>query len=204
MWELVGDFNLSRDWIYIPTSGNFFRFEFFFNGSIECDLAQFEAINGSKFILDPLTIRSLKAIYQLNAPYPMLERGIALRLTNRDYGTVRIYEMTINNPGSVQTVNNLATAIATTAPALTANTALQLLAANPNRKFAAIVNNSPVDVTIVLGGTAGAVVGTGIVLKSGGGSLSISPVADIWWQGAISAIAGGAISAGQLGVVEGT
>lgn len=203
MWELVGDFNLSRDWIYIPTSGNFFRFEFFFNGSIECDLAQFEEINGSKFLLEPLTIRSLKAIYRLETPYPMLERGIALRLINRDYGSVRIHKMSINNPGSV-TAPNPATTIADSIPDLAANTAEQLLAANPDRKFASIVNNSGSDITIILGETTGAVLGKGILLKGGGGSVVISPNADIWWQGPISAIAGGAISAGQLGVVEGT
>ncbi|MBD1836134.1 hypothetical protein H6F61_26480 [Cyanobacteria bacterium FACHB-472] len=102
--------------------------------------------------------------------------------------------MPISNPGSV--ILPTFSAASNVSVALTAATSTSLLAANPNRKFAAIVNNGSVDVTVALGSTATA--GAGIVLKGGGGSFEIdSPL----YLGAVSAIAASATS---VGVVEGT
>ena len=208
MWEIVGNFVLSDEWGFVPTEANFFRFNFADTDTKRGLIAQYEEIDGQKFLYQ---IREFsndpnRLILQMEPPYPMQNRGIALKTIWGDTISLELATMAINNPGSVSTVNNLATAIADSIPALTANTAAQLLAANTNRKFVTIVNNNTtgVDVTIILGGTAGAALGKGIVLKAGGGSLTISPYSDVWWTGAISAIAGSAVSAGQLGVVEGT
>ena len=108
--------------------------------------------------------------------------------------------MSINNVGSVnintQTFEK-ATSAANTTVALTANTLALVAAANTNRKFLHVTNNSAIDATISLGATA--VAGSGNIVKGGGGSFSITQM-DMY-TGAVSAIAASAIS---LSVCEGS
>lgn len=114
--------------------------------------------------------------------------------------------MPISNPGSVSVSTAQPFNTATNASvALTANTAVQVLAANVNRKYVGIVNNSAFDVTLCLGGTTtsgtttGVTLNQGIILKGGGGGFESIPPA--LYTGQISAICA---SAASLAVVEGS
>lgn len=70
---------------------------------------------------------------------------------------------------------------------LIANVPTLLLAANSSRAYAAIINNSPVEVTVILADKSKAVVNKGIILKPRGGSFEINS-ANLY-VGNISAIA---------------
>jgi hypothetical protein len=69
---------------------------------------------------------------------------------------------------------------------LGANTAVLLLEAT-ERRYAAFINNSAVDITLVLGAKDKARINKGIILKPFGGSFEINQ--NNLYQGAISAIA---------------
>ncbi|MBD1899259.1 hypothetical protein NDI44_08645 [Trichocoleus sp. DQ-A3] len=112
--------------------------------------------------------------------------------------------MPISNPGSTGGIQTFDDATNTTVTLL-ANTAALVLAANPLRKYFSIVNNGAFDVTVVLGGTTaeegattGVTLGSGIILKGGGGSVDPGFLV---YTGQISAICAAATS---LAVVEGT
>lgn len=51
---------------------------------------------------------------------------------------------------------------------LIANSAGEILAANSERKYASFINNSVVDITLILGATNKAQLNKGIILKPGG------------------------------------
>ena len=72
---------------------------------------------------------------------------------------------------------------------LTANTAATVRPALSTRKYLAVINTGSSDVTLILGPTTGATVGTGIILKGGGGSSYETSEAIGLYTGAISAIA---------------
>ncbi|MBD1925763.1 hypothetical protein H6F74_05630 [Trichocoleus sp. FACHB-90] len=90
---------------------------------------------------------------------------------------------------------------------LLANTAVQVLPANPNRKYAAIVVSSDAEITIALGGqtdsntgvVTGVVIGEGIPLLGRGKSYEITSIN--LYTGQVSAICSVAAS---LSIVEGT
>lgn len=69
---------------------------------------------------------------------------------------------------------------------LIANSAAEILAAKSDRKYAAFINNSPMEITLVLGETTKAVINKGIILKPGG-SYEIN--SNNLYIGAVSAIA---------------
>lgn len=69
---------------------------------------------------------------------------------------------------------------------LNANSAIEIIAKNSERKYAAFINNSTVDITLVLGEATKAVVEKGIILKPGG-SYEIN--SNNLYVGAVSAIA---------------
>ena len=76
-----------------------------------------------------------------------------------------------------------------TTPSVT-DTSSTILAANPNRKDALIINTGTVDIFLSRGGTA--VIGRGIVLKAGGSAYEIN--GSNLFKGAINAIAASATS----------
>lgn len=59
---------------------------------------------------------------------------------------------------------------------VTANVANNFLKLNLNRVYAAIVNNSAIQVTLVLGDSSQAKVNSGIILTPGGGSFEITQI----------------------------
>lgn len=69
---------------------------------------------------------------------------------------------------------------------LIANSAAEILIAKSERKYAAFVNNSTVEITLILGETSKAALNKGIVLKPGG-SYEIN--SNNLYIGAVSAIA---------------
>ncbi|BBD60598.1 hypothetical protein NIES2109_33970 [Nostoc sp. HK-01] len=69
---------------------------------------------------------------------------------------------------------------------LIANSAAEILAAKSERKYAAFINNSSVEITLILGETNKAALNKGIVLKPGG-SYEIN--SNNLYVGAVSAIA---------------
>ncbi len=81
------------------------------------------------------------------------------------------------------------TSVAETNPPVTA-TSSTILAANPNRKDALIINTGTVDIFLSRGGTA--VAGRGIVLKAGGSAYEIN--GSNLYKGAINAIASSSAS----------
>lgn len=70
---------------------------------------------------------------------------------------------------------------------LTSNIADVILNANSARSYAAFINNSSVDITLILGDKTNAAVGKGIILKPRGGSYEIN--SNNLYIGKISAIA---------------
>lgn len=69
---------------------------------------------------------------------------------------------------------------------LIANSAAEIIAANSERQYAAFVNNSTIDITLILGETSKAALNKGIVLRPGG-SYEIN--SNNLYIGAVSAIA---------------
>ncbi|MBC1218487.1 hypothetical protein GNF10_17350 [Nostoc sp. UCD121] len=69
---------------------------------------------------------------------------------------------------------------------LSANDKTEILNANPNRKYSAFINNSSVDITLILGDTAQGGIGKGIILNPRG-SYEIN--ANNLYLGKVSAIA---------------
>ena len=70
---------------------------------------------------------------------------------------------------------------------LTGGVADILLNANNTRSYAAFVNNSSVDITLILGDRTNAAIGKGIILKPRGGSYEIN--SNNLYIGKVSAIA---------------
>ncbi|MEH2261036.1 hypothetical protein [Nostoc sp.] len=70
---------------------------------------------------------------------------------------------------------------------LTSNMSDVVLNANSVRTYAAFINNSSIDITLVLGDKANTTVGKGIVLKPRGGSYEIN--SNNLYIGKVSAIA---------------
>lgn len=81
---------------------------------------------------------------------------------------------------------------------LVANTPIAVLGNNSKRMYAAFINNSSTDITLVLGDKLKAVVGEGIIIKGYGGSYEITLIN--LYTGKISAISA---SATQLSFTEG-
>lgn len=70
---------------------------------------------------------------------------------------------------------------------LAAKVAIAILKANEKRAYAAIINNSDIEVTLVLDETGNAALNKGIILKPHGGSFEICCIN--LYVGAISAVA---------------
>ncbi|MEH2139900.1 hypothetical protein [Nostoc sp.] len=70
---------------------------------------------------------------------------------------------------------------------LTGNISDVVLSANSGRSYAAFINNSSIDITLILGDKANAAVGKGIILKPRGGSYEIN--SNNLYIGKVSAIA---------------
>lgn len=70
---------------------------------------------------------------------------------------------------------------------LTANVAEIVLNANTARRYSAFVNNSSIDITLVLSDKTNVVIGKGIILKPRGGSYEIN--SNNLYVGSVSAIA---------------
>lgn len=81
---------------------------------------------------------------------------------------------------------------------LVANNATDILAARFSRVYAAFVNNGSTDITLVLEDKSRAVLGSGIIIKGGGGSFEITQ--SNLYTGKVSAVSG---SSTQLSFVEG-
>ena len=91
--------------------------------------------------------------------------------------------------GSVTIAPVVVTSVAETTPTVT-TTSSTILAANPNRKDALIINTGAVDVFLSRGGTA--VASRGIILKAGGSAYEIN--GSNLYKGAVNAIASAATS----------
>lgn len=204
-WTDLGEIELEPDWMYFPVPGNLFRFNFPSISDARLTIAFYEEVGEEKFLFGSrvISLTNRLAIFHLDHIYQSSATGFAIKPLFKTIPlfNLEIQQMTLNNVANL--TQQPATTITDSTPALTAATALQLLAANANRKYASIVNNSASDVTIQLGPVAGAAVGKGIVLKPGGSSVLIGPATPINWLGAISAISAGAVAAGQLSVSEG-
>ncbi|MEB3338974.1 MAG: hypothetical protein VKJ46_16000 [Leptolyngbyaceae bacterium] len=205
-WIDLGEIELEPDWLYFPLPGNLFRFRFPQTSDTRLQIAFYEELDQERILFGSrvVSLNQLVAIAHLSHVYEANATGFAIKPL---FGAIPPFnleiQMSINNVGASYQPDP-ATTIAATIPDLAANVAEQLLAANPDRKFAAIVNNSLSDVTIILGEPTGAANGKGIILKGGGGSVTISANSDIWWKGAISAMSANAVAAGLLSVVEGS
>jgi hypothetical protein len=77
-------------------------------------------------------------------------------------------------------INNVANNVVSSSPkttfdtcthsdkSLIANSAAEIIAANSERKYAAFINNSTVDITLILAETSKAALNKGIILRPGG------------------------------------
>lgn len=97
----------------------------------------------------------------------------------------------INNPAIVSTENNFVhfDNCKHKKISLTASTALDILPKNQKRLYAAFVNNSQTNITLVLGSRSGAVIDEGIILKPSG-SYEITQIN--LYVGTVSAISSAA------------
>lgn len=91
----------------------------------------------------------------------------------------------INNVSAGESSNGFSTCT-NTDKSLSANTKAEIIDANPNRKYAAFINNSSVDITLILGDTSQGAINKGIVLKPRG-SYEIN--ANNLYLGKVTAIA---------------
>lgn len=105
------------------------------------------------------------------------------------------YALRVSAAGSTSSANVITTATHTSVNVSASS--FSVLPANANRKYALIINNSTVDVTICLGAVA--TLNVGIILKANGGAYEINN--SNLYTGAISAIA--ASATGALAVTEG-
>lgn len=73
----------------------------------------------------------------------------------------------INNVSANELSNKLTTCT-NDEKSLSVNSTAEILKANPNRKYSAIINNSSVDITLILGDTNQGGIGKGIILNPRG------------------------------------
>lgn len=214
-WIPLNQLTLTDVWQFTDeTESEFFQIRHSNIGSVARALVcQGTIINEQMFLYQ---IREMSAnqneIWKIEKP-PIFD--------NRRLGFCQIYGETdwsiqveefmgINNPGSVSVTNNNFATATNASVAYTANTGVVVLPANPNRKYAAFVNNSATEATLTLGGTSaanpivsgstatGVTIGSGIPLVGKGGSYEIKP--ENLYTGIVSIISA---SAGSLSVVEG-
>jgi|GEM_PF-5292560 len=212
-WDALNQLLLTDNWQFTdPTDGELFKIRHSNLGSVaRAMICQMTIIDGEAFLFQ---IREISAnqneILKIEKPK---------EFDNRRLGFCQIYgelnwsiqiEVMINNPGSVIVPsNNFATATNAT-QSYTANTAIVVLPANANRKYAAFVNNNNTDVTLTLGGgssanpiitgspATGVTAGAGIPLLGKGASYEIKP--ENLYTGIVTLICP---SAGSVSVVEG-
>lgn len=104
-------------------------------------------------------------------------------------GSTLVTRAAIANIQQTSTSVSVITSVSETTASITTASST-ILAANPNRKEALIINTGTVDVFLSRGGTA--VAGRGIVLKAGGSAYEINN--SNLYKGAINAIASSATS----------
>ncbi|MEH1838135.1 MAG: hypothetical protein V7L20_05105 [Nostoc sp.] len=73
----------------------------------------------------------------------------------------------INNVSAIEKSNKFATCV-NDDKSLSANVKTEILKANPNRKYAAFINTSSVDITLILGDTDQGGINKGIILNPRG------------------------------------
>jgi hypothetical protein len=84
----------------------------------------------------------------------------------------------INNPTSQTSSAETSTFDKCTNSEITvgANAPVTILKANPKRAYAALINNSAFDITLILGSNKDGAINKGIILKPRGGSFEITAV----------------------------
>jgi hypothetical protein len=158
MWtNFLNEFPISRNWSYTPeTEAEVFRFsvvsgDFGASGIGQYEVGQFDA-DGSGYFLRRYRTEPFGLIVQCKTPVLFETHRLGFRVPigfNPFVLKVEVSDMPISTPGD-QNLQS-ASVVSTTVPATT--TAVQLVAANPNRKALSIQNASTAVLFIDFDGT---------------------------------------------------